>query len=522
MARREDFLLTRLLLTDGTISFEELSSLLLKWDEDSPRSLLQIILEEKMVSEEEGQGLQMCIKKLLEKEEPPSSLVQLDSILCQLIIKRKLASPEMVNDYQRRTVQKTNGLVVSESLLRDGHIPAETFMELKRAAERIYYRRRILAIARGQERLANTFRSPSRELESASKIAKASTGIQQIINNVKADTGKRNTMQKRKRSKALPKNFGKYEIMEEIASGGMGTVYKAKHLELGKIVALKVLHEEEETPDRIKRFLREADAAGRLKHPNIVGIYDAGAVDDRHYFSMDLIDGVPLSDLIRESKNIELEDFLNIAVELIRAVDYAHKQGIIHRDIKPANILIDIEGHPQVTDFGLAKIMDTVTRLTKSDTIIGTPFYMAPEQTRGENDKIGPQTDIWALGVLLYEMVTKRLPFTGRSSIELYHKINHDDPMPPHKLINNVPKEIEYIINKAMAKEPEDRYIDCEQMADDIEKYLDGQPINMNEAPMWCRKLQRWFRHNHWLVIVGILAMMLGCLCALYLFRHLK
>ncbi len=521
MARREDYLLSRLLLTDGTVSFEELSNILLKWDEDSPKSLLQTILDEKLISEEEGQGLIMCIKKLLEKDETLNSLLQLDSILCQLMIKRKLVPAELVNDYQRRVTQKSNGLAVSEALLRDGRVPADTFMELRRAAEKIYYRRKILALTRGQERLSGIFRSPGRDVQDP-QSTKTRTGIQRLITDFKADSGKRGTIYKKKRGKMLPKNFGKYEILEEIASGGMGTVYKARHLELDQIVALKVLHEEEETPDRIKRFQREADAGGRLKHPNIVGIYDVGAVEDRHYFSMDFIDGVPLSDLIRESKNIDLEDFLNIAVELIRAVDYAHKQGIIHRDIKPANILIDLEGHPQITDFGLAKIMDTHTRLTKSDTIIGTPFYMSPEQTRGENEQIGPQTDIWALGVVLYEMVTKKLPFLGKSSIELYHKINHDEPVPPHKIIDHIPKEIEYIIAKAMSKEVEDRYESAELMADDLEKYLDGQPLDMRDTWLWVKKVRRWFRYNQWLFFIALLAVLLGWLCGWYLLRHFK
>ena len=138
-----------------------------------------------------------------------------------------------------------------------------------------------------------------------------------------------------------------------------------------------------------------------MKHPNIVGIYDMGDVDGRHYFTMDYIEGVPLSILIKESK-IELEDCLAITLELARAVCYAHEKNVIHRDMKPANIIIDMDGHPQITDFGLAKDLDATDRLTRSDTIIGTPFYMSPEQTQGA--KIGPYTDIWGIGVILYEM----------------------------------------------------------------------------------------------------------------------
>jgi serine/threonine protein kinase len=311
--------------------------------------------------------------------------------------------------------------------------------------------------------------------------------------------------------------FGQYEILEEIASGGMGTVFKAIQRDLGRVVALKVLHENEQTPDRVRRFLREAEAAGKLKHPNIVGIHEVSAFEDRHFFSMDYIDGVPLSVLIQSKQHVDLEDFLNIIVELSRAIHYAHERGVVHRDLKPANILIDMEGHPQITDFGLAKMLDTQSRLTKSDTIIGTPFYMAPEQTRGENDKIGPQTDVWGLGMILYEMLTRRLPFVGRSSIELYHKINHEEPIPPRRINPQVPREIEYVTLKAMAKEPEDRYLTAKFLADDVERYLDGEELVIREHSIHWRRFRRWYRNNRWLLLIATLAVLLGWLCGWYL-----
>lgn len=507
MARREDYLLSKLLLTDGTVSFEQLSDILLKWHEGSPKSLLQTIIDENLISEEEGRGLMMCIEKLTEQGEAKSSLSKLDFIICQLIIKRKLVQTELVNEYQRRITTKGDGLCVAEGLLRDNHIRSDTFIELKKSAERILYRRHIVALVRGKERLSGIFRSPGKD-ENDNSASRVRAGIQKVITDVKA--GNSGKIPKKKRTDALPQFFGQYEVLEEIASGGMGTVYKVLQKDLGRVVALKVLHAEEETPERIKRFLREAEAAGRLKHPNIVGIHEVSAVNGRHFFSMDYIDGVPLNLLIRETKNIELEDLLNIAAELARAVSYAHEHGIVHRDLKPANIIIDLEGHPQITDFGLAKILDTRSRLTRSDTIIGTPFYMAPEQTRGDNDKIGPQTDIWGLGIVLYEMITKKLPFVGRSSIELYHKINHSEPIPPKKLIPTLPKEIDYIITRAMAKEVEDRYQSAELMAEDIEKYLDGEDIVMKNPPMWVKKLRRWYRNNKWILFISIIAIFLA------------
>ena len=518
MARREDYLLGRILLTDGTISFEGLSDILLKWDESSPKTLLQTITDENLISDEEARGLSMCIEKLTETKEDPNAFAKLDFTLCQLIIQKEFATTELVTEYQRKVPQNKEGLAVSEALLKDGHIPASEFINIKRMAERIFYRRRIVALVRKQERLRGVFRSPGRdEDEKEGTSSRIRTGIQRLLTDVKADAS-RKQKKKRRRNRPLPKVFDKFEIIEEIASGGMGVVYKALQKDLERIVALKVLHEEEETPDRIRRFLREAEAGGKLKHPNIVGIHCTGAFNGRHFFAMDYIDGVPLSVLIQESQqNIDLEDFLNIIVELSHALHYAHDRGIVHRDIKPANILIDMEGHPQITDFGLAKLLDTRSRLTKSDTIIGTPFYMAPEQTRGENQKIGPLTDIWALGVILYEMVTKKLPFVGRSSIELYHKINHAEPVSPRKIHPEIPREIEYIIAKAMAKEAEDRYPSAEAMANDVEKYLDGEEISFRDTPLYWKKFRRWFRHNKWLVLVAILAVLFGWLCGWYL-----
>jgi predicted Ser/Thr protein kinase len=520
MARREDYLLSRLLLTDGTVSFEQLSNILLKWHEDSPKTLMQTITDEGVISEEEGRGLMMCIGKLTEQEEEESSLTKLDSFLCQLLIKKKSVAAELVNEYQRRLSQERSGVAVAEALLTDGHIPTHDFIELKKMAEKIFYRRRIVALVRKQERLGGIFRSPGRDEPEEGFQSRVRAGIQRLITDVKADVNKKS--KKKKKTSSMPKFFGQYEILEEIASGGMGTVYKAMQKDLGRIVALKVLHEDEETPDRIKRFLREAEAAGKLKHPNIVGIHEVGIFEGRHFFSMDLIDGVPLSVLIQETQNIDLEDFLNIELELARAVHFAHERGVIHRDLKPANVLIDMEGHPQITDFGLAKMLDTHSRLTKSDTIIGTPFYMSPEQTRGENDRIAAHTDVWGLGVILYEMLTKKLPFVGRSSIELYHKINHAEPLPPRKLNAQISREVEYIVMRAMAKEIEDRYTCAKAMADDIEKYLDGEEIVIRESPLYWRQFRRWFRSNKWLVLIAVLAVLFGWLCGWYLLSTAK
>ncbi|BBM86803.1 serine/threonine protein kinase [Candidatus Uabimicrobium amorphum] len=522
MARREDYLLSRMLLTDGTVSPQNLSNILLKWHVNSPKSLLQTIIDDGLVTDEEGQGLTVCIDKLTERVEHQDDLDKIDFILCQIAIKRNFTTPEVVTEYRKKlTGKKREGLSTSELLVQDNVLTGKDFIELKRAAEQIFYHRRIVALARGKEK-TKVFLSPGRfEEQGKQSSSRRSAAIQKALSDVRAEK-QASPAPKRKRGRSLPKEFGAYEILGEIASGGMGTVYQARHKKLDRILALKVLNEENETPERIKRFLREADAASRLRHPNIVSIYEAGDFKGRHFFSMDYIDGVPLSVLIQKRKNVDLEDLLNIAAELSRAIHYAHEQGIIHRDLKPANIIIDMEGHPQITDFGLAKIMDSRSRLTKSDTIIGTPFYMAPEQTRGENHSIRATTDIWGVGVILYEMITKKLPFVGRSSIELYHKINNLDPIPPSKINPLLTRELDYIVLRCISKDVEDRFPSAEALATYIENYLDGKPIAIRETPMWWRKLRRFFKRHKWFILVAISAIILGWACGWYLLTKIR
>lgn len=510
MARREDYLLSKLLLTDGTVTFGQLSDVLMEWGEDSQRPLLDIVLEKKLISEEDGRWLMISVSKLCEQEEVASSLASLDTILCQLAIKQNLVSPEIVNAYQRKFAQLGITEAISSVLLRDGKIPADTFSNLHRIAERIFYRRKIWALVRGKERIS-IFHSPGQEVPPAPEVeATQKTALQRLVAEMKSVAIMKN-VSKKKRGKALPKFFGDYEIIEEVASGGMGTVYKARHITSDNIVALKVLHDEEGNQEKVQRFLREAEVAKRLKHPNIVGIYDMGDVDGRHYFTMDYIEGVPLSILIKESK-IELEDCLSIALELARAVCYAHEKNVIHRDMKPANIIIDMDGHPQITDFGLAKDLDATDRLTRSDTIIGTPFYMSPEQTQGA--KIGPYTDIWGIGVILYEMVTKKLPFMGRSSMELYHKINNIEPVAPRKLDISIPKEVEYIILRCMEKDVIDRYQTADVLGEDIERFLEHKPISMKRCPKWLRPIRKFYREYKILIFIIPLVIILGSIVA--------
>ncbi|MBL4848963.1 MAG: protein kinase [Planctomycetes bacterium] len=249
-------------------------------------------------------------------------------------------------------------------------------------------------------------------------------------------------------------------ILAELGRGGMGAVYRGRVDETGRIVAIKVLLSVSEA--RVKRFEREAQAMERLKHEHVIELVATG-LDERGqpYLAMDYVTGGDLSEL--QAKGISLQQSLEVVAKVARAIDYAHGMGILHRDLKPANVLLDAAGEPRVTDFGLAKILDRETQLTRTNAILGTPFYMAPEQVRGE--AMSEQTDVYALGVLLYELLTQEYPCGGGNRIELYQSIQHTRPTPPEELAPQTPKVVSELILWALEKDVNDRPT-CEEFGD--------------------------------------------------------
>ncbi|MEK7485192.1 MAG: protein kinase, partial [Planctomycetota bacterium] len=267
------------------------------------------------------------------------------------------------------------------------------------------------------------------------------------------------------------RRFGKYEILGEIARGGMGIVYKARQIDFNRVVALKVLKQGEfSTEEQVARFKREAQSAARLNHPNIIPIHEIGEVDGNHYFTMEYIDGPSLDEWLKD-KSLSQKKIIKVLKQIASGLEAAHAQQIIHRDLKPANILIDDQGIPKITDFGLAKMLDDQNHLTQSNAVVGTPYYMSPEQTRGESKQIGACSDVYALGVLAYHLLTKKLPFAGNSTMEIYHKINTVAPKPPNEVTPKIDKILSAIILKAMAKEIKDRYPSTKAFAEDLERY---------------------------------------------------
>jgi tetratricopeptide (TPR) repeat protein/tRNA A-37 threonylcarbamoyl transferase component Bud32 len=292
-----------------------------------------------------------------------------------------------------------------------------------------------------------------------------------------------------------PEKVGKYEILGRAGAGGMGVVYKARDRELDRIVALKVMIAgEHATAETIQRFQREAKSAARLGHPNIVHVYDVG-VDPTglYYFAMEYIDGSGLDKLIKD-QGFEPKAAARVCQQLASALQYAHEQGIIHRDLKPANVMVDRGGTPRLTDFGLAKSMADEQSLTRPGEIMGTACYMPPEQACGMSG-VDTRSDIYSLGAVLYEMLTRRPPFVGETVVAILRRVEEDDPEPPTRLIDNLPRDLETICLKAMAKEKERRYATAGEMSADLQRFIEGQPIAAQRSSIFYRST-KWARRN--------------------------
>lgn len=279
------------------------------------------------------------------------------------------------------------------------------------------------------------------------------------------------------RGPAVGKRFGNYVILDEINRGSFGVVYKARQLGLDRAVALKVLLAgTHASKDAVARFQREARAVAQLRHPNIVPIYDIGEVEGRPYFAMEFIDGVPLSALSAKGP-VSVSLALTLGETLADALAAAHRAGVIHRDVKPSNILIDADGEPHLTDFGLAKQVDSDSQYTQAGTTLGTPAYMPPEQARGEIEKVRETSDLYALGAVLYELLTGRAPFGGRSLLEVIVAVINEPVQPPRKLNPKIHRDVQTIILKCLEKDPRLRYASADDLRDDLRRFRAGEAI---------------------------------------------
>ncbi len=289
--------------------------------------------------------------------------------------------------------------------------------------------------------------------------------------------------------------FGDYEIIQEIARGGMGVVYKARQVSLNRTVALKkILSGQLAGEEDLKRFQVEAEASAQLDHVGIVPVYDFGQVDGQYFFSMGFVEGDDLAERIRE-RPMEAEASAEMMIKIAQAVGYANAKGVIHRDLKPSNVLLDGNNDPKVTDFGVAKQQGNDSEMTAQGQILGTPSYMPPEQAAGQGDVVDQRADVYALGAILYALLTGRPPFQAATAMETMIQVLDQDPVPISQLNSTIPRDLETICLKCLQKEPAKRYASAEALADDLQRYLNDEPI-VARPPSKTEQLARWVRKN--------------------------
>ncbi len=338
------------------------------------------------------------------------------------------------------------------------------------------------------------------------------------------------------------RSFGDYELLEEIARGGMGVVYKAYQISLNRVVAVKmILAGELASPADVQRFRQEAEAAANLQHPNIVAIHEIGQHEGQHYFSMDYVEGKNLTEVMAEGRmpragapsppmeervgerrllartttkptaagRISSEGWFRQAAGYMKtiaeAIHYAHEYGTLHRDLKPSNIIIDRNDQPRITDFGLAKRIKTDSDLTISGQIIGTPNFMPPEQASGKRREIGPHSDVYSLGAILYFLLTGRAPFHGETTHETLHRVLNSEPPPPRRINPEIPRDLEVICLKCLEKGAGRRYASAQALADDLARYLRGEPIEARPVGRTGRLWRTAARHR---LVASLLALL--------------
>jgi len=318
------------------------------------------------------------------------------------------------------------------------------------------------------------------------------------------------------------RTFGDYDLLEEIARGGMGIVYRARQRSLDRVVALKLILSGQFASEQSKeRFRTEARAAANLQHPNIVCVHEVGEQDGFQFYSMDYIPGQSLADVARDTP-MTPQNAAECVKQLAEAIEYAHRHGVLHRDLKPSNVLLDLSGRPHVTDFGLAKTSNGDASLTISGQMLGSPHYIPPEQASGDAKAGGSWSDVYSLGAILYHLITGRPPFLGHSIQDTLTQVLHKEPVAPRLLVPRIPRDLETICLKCLQKESHRRYQTAQQLVDELVLFLDGKPILAHPVGH-AGKLWRWCRREPTIASLSGIATLFftaGCLLVLSEWRH--
>ena len=297
------------------------------------------------------------------------------------------------------------------------------------------------------------------------------------------------------RAAELLGELGDYELLEEIGRGGQGVVFRARQKSLNRTVALKVISLGQwASKAHLKRFRLEAEAAAHLEHPGIVPIHEVGERDGSCYFSMKFIEGGQLDEVARR-ESMPIRRAVELIAKVARTVHYAHEHGILHRDIKPGNILLDQEGEPHLTDFGLARLVESESSVTQTLDVLGTPSYMAPEQAVGNNAAVSSATDVYGLGGVLYQLLTGQPPFAGGATYETIKLLLDTEPKQPRLLNPKIDRDLSTICLKCLEKDPKRRYTSALALAEDLERWLKHEPILARHTGVFARG-KKWVRRN--------------------------
>ena len=300
---------------------------------------------------------------------------------------------------------------------------------------------------------------------------------------------------------SLPASFGDYDLLEEIGRGGMGVVYRARQRSLDRVVAVKMLLRRElASPSDLARFRSEAEAAARLDHPGIVSVFEVGELDGHPFYSMQYIEGTTLARRLADGP-LEPREAAALIAEVAGAVQAAHARGILHRDLKPSNILLDVHGRPHVSDFGLAKRLEADDSVTHTGAILGTPCSMSPEQAAGSRGDVGPASDVWSLGAILYQLITGRPPFQAASTMDTLLAVLETDPPMPRSIDRRIDRDLELVTLKCLQKPIDLRYRSAGLLASDLRAYLAGEPVSASRGG-FADVVSRLFRETHHAVVL--------------------